>query len=229
VLGNPLKYTDPSGHGQCQTQEDCDDMGTTPMGTGGSTGGGGGGNGGGGSPHDDDDFDPNPHGITLPSPEKNVEYPWEYSYTEVEGIHLGPTRHVFFPDYNDDGYNGFPHSWGPYDDSDNFFITFNIYYNQSSGIHMSDISWSNLYDGLVILDSVDINSQTERIDSPYLLADGVWNPISGTGGDWDSETSISINVNLGWIGNAGNGPFPIFATISVNVPSLNQVINFRQP
>jgi RHS repeat-associated protein len=34
VLGNPLKYIDPSGHGQCQTQEDCDDMGTTPMGTG---------------------------------------------------------------------------------------------------------------------------------------------------------------------------------------------------
>ena len=43
VLGNPLRYIDPSGHGQCQTQEDCADMGTTPMGTGGSGGGGGGG------------------------------------------------------------------------------------------------------------------------------------------------------------------------------------------
>jgi len=32
VLGNPLKYIDPTGHGQCQTEEDCADMGTTPMG-----------------------------------------------------------------------------------------------------------------------------------------------------------------------------------------------------
>src|SRR4030095_6245191 len=39
VLGNPLKYIDPSGHGQCQTKEDCADMGTMPMGTGGSGGG----------------------------------------------------------------------------------------------------------------------------------------------------------------------------------------------
>lgn len=61
VLGNPLKYVDPTGHGQCQTQEDCADMGTTPMGTGGSGGGSTGGNGGGGGdPHDDDDADPNP-------------------------------------------------------------------------------------------------------------------------------------------------------------------------
>ena len=43
VLNNPLKYIDPSGHSQCQTQEDFDDMGTTPMGTGGNGGGGGGG------------------------------------------------------------------------------------------------------------------------------------------------------------------------------------------
>jgi len=64
VLNNPLRYTDPTGHGQCQTQEDCDDMGTTPMGTGGSGGGStgnNGGNGGGGNPHDDDDNDPNPN------------------------------------------------------------------------------------------------------------------------------------------------------------------------
>jgi hypothetical protein len=32
VENNPLNYVDPSGHSQCQTQEDCDDMGTTPMG-----------------------------------------------------------------------------------------------------------------------------------------------------------------------------------------------------
>jgi RHS repeat-associated protein len=61
VLGNPLKYIDPSGHGQCQTKEDCADMGTTPMGTGGSGGGStGGGGGGGGGGHHDDLPDPNP-------------------------------------------------------------------------------------------------------------------------------------------------------------------------
>jgi hypothetical protein len=62
VLGNPLKYVDPTGHGQCQTQEDCEDMGTTPMGTGGSGGGSTPSNGGGGNPHNDDDFDPYPNG-----------------------------------------------------------------------------------------------------------------------------------------------------------------------
>ena len=34
VINNPLRYTDPTGHGQCQTKEDCEDMGTTPMGAG---------------------------------------------------------------------------------------------------------------------------------------------------------------------------------------------------
>ncbi len=62
VLGNPLKYTDPTGHGQCQTYEDCADMGTTPMGTGGGNTSGGG-NGGGGNHHDDDLSDPNPNGF----------------------------------------------------------------------------------------------------------------------------------------------------------------------
>jgi hypothetical protein len=37
VLGNPLKYIDPSGHSACQTKEECEDMGTTPMGTGGGS------------------------------------------------------------------------------------------------------------------------------------------------------------------------------------------------
>jgi RHS repeat-associated protein len=65
VLGNPLKYIDPSGHGQCQTEEDCADMGTTPMGTGGSDN----------TPspqpeddidpHDDDDIDPNPNHVVC--------------------------------------------------------------------------------------------------------------------------------------------------------------------
>jgi len=62
VLNNPLKYIDPSGHGQCQTQEDCDDLGTTPMGTG-NPHNGGGSNNNNGNPHDDDDLDPNPHSL----------------------------------------------------------------------------------------------------------------------------------------------------------------------
>jgi hypothetical protein len=32
VMGNPLKYVDPSGHGQYQTKADCEGMGATPMG-----------------------------------------------------------------------------------------------------------------------------------------------------------------------------------------------------
>jgi len=55
VLGNPLKYTDPSGYGQCQTQEDCADMGTTPMGTGNPHNGGGNDGGRDGCRHNDPD------------------------------------------------------------------------------------------------------------------------------------------------------------------------------
>jgi RHS repeat-associated protein len=55
VLNNPLRYIDPSGHSQCQTQEDCDDMGTTPMGTGNPHNGGGGDGGRDGCRHNDPD------------------------------------------------------------------------------------------------------------------------------------------------------------------------------
>jgi len=33
VLNNPVNAVDPSGHSQCRTKEDCEDMGTTPMGS----------------------------------------------------------------------------------------------------------------------------------------------------------------------------------------------------
>ena len=55
VTNNPLGYMDPSGHGQCQTQEDCEDMGTTPMGGGSSSGGNNGGGGGSGDGSGDSD------------------------------------------------------------------------------------------------------------------------------------------------------------------------------
>jgi hypothetical protein len=66
VLGNPLKYTDPSGHYCVGDDEDCaDEAGDSPAPTGtgvNSNNGNGGNGGGGGDPHDDDDFDPNPSG-----------------------------------------------------------------------------------------------------------------------------------------------------------------------
>jgi RHS repeat-associated protein len=55
VLGNPLKYTDPTGHAQCRTEEECDDMGTTPMG--GSSGTPSNSSSKPKDPHDDDDAD----------------------------------------------------------------------------------------------------------------------------------------------------------------------------
>jgi len=56
-----MTYIDPTGHAQCRTEEECEDMGTTPMGTeGGSDGGNGNSDGGIGDPHADDDIDPNP-------------------------------------------------------------------------------------------------------------------------------------------------------------------------
>ena len=67
MVNNPLKYTDPTGHSQCQTKEDCEDMGTTPMGTGGNNH----------QPkpkhaghhhHDGDEDDPDPtNGLVIPT------------------------------------------------------------------------------------------------------------------------------------------------------------------
>jgi RHS repeat-associated protein len=55
VLGNPLKYIDPSGHSACQTKEECEDMGTTPTGSSSSTGGNSSSKPK--DPHEDDDAD----------------------------------------------------------------------------------------------------------------------------------------------------------------------------
>lgn len=60
VRNNPLRYTDPTGHSQCQTQEDCEDMGTTPMATGSS----GTGNNNNSKRVKEYDDDPNPDGIS---------------------------------------------------------------------------------------------------------------------------------------------------------------------
>ena len=65
VLGNPLRYTDPTGHYCVGDDEDCaDEAGNGPAPSG-NSGGNNGNAGGGGDPHDDDDddYDPNPNGL----------------------------------------------------------------------------------------------------------------------------------------------------------------------
>jgi len=77
VLGNPLKYIDPTGHYCVGDDEDCADeagYGPAPTGTGGNNGNGGGG-GGGGDPHDDDDVDPNPLGLPAPTQTPTITPP----------------------------------------------------------------------------------------------------------------------------------------------------------
>ena len=70
VLGNPLKYIDPTGHYCVGDDEDCADeagYGPAPSGNGGGNNGGGGGGGGGGNPHDEERLpDPNPTGFVSP-------------------------------------------------------------------------------------------------------------------------------------------------------------------
>ena len=76
VLGNPLRYTDPTGHYCVGDDEDCADEGgdgPAPTGTGGNNGNGGGGGNNNkpkqkNDPHDDDDYDPNPSGLPAPNP-----------------------------------------------------------------------------------------------------------------------------------------------------------------
>ena len=68
VLGNPLRYTDPTGHYCVGDDEDCADEGgngPAPNGTGGSGGSNSGGNGGG---NPNDDYDPNPNCIGCEDP-----------------------------------------------------------------------------------------------------------------------------------------------------------------
>ena len=68
VLGNPLRYIDPTGHYCVGDDEDCaGEGGNGPAPSG--NGGGSNNNGNNGNPHDDDnDIDPNPNNVTLPIP-----------------------------------------------------------------------------------------------------------------------------------------------------------------
>jgi RHS repeat-associated protein/uncharacterized repeat protein (TIGR01451 family) len=86
VLGNPLKYTDPTGHGQCQTKQDCADMGTTPMGGGGTSGGSGGGSSNGGGDEEDPAPDPNPLGLPPPPPPPPSPIPTIYPGSKYPDI-----------------------------------------------------------------------------------------------------------------------------------------------
>jgi len=67
VLGNPLRYTDPTGHYCVGDDEDCADEGGDGPAPTGNSGNNGGGGGGGGDPHDDDDADPSPNHVVPPN------------------------------------------------------------------------------------------------------------------------------------------------------------------
>ena len=57
MRNNPVNFNDPTGHAECRTEEECEEMGTTPMG-GGSGGTNNGGDDGGGDPDWEDIIQP---------------------------------------------------------------------------------------------------------------------------------------------------------------------------
>jgi len=151
------------------------------------------------------------------------------STTIGAGIHLGPIAQISVPDYDDDSYNGMPWSSGPIDYDDNFYIFFDVEYTDS-GISMSDIYTLNQYNGTAKIETIEINNYEVYTGNVYLPSpDGLLHSIPGTGGNYDGNTSIIIDVTVSYIVDIGHGPDLVPVPFDlITLPSLPEFIHFMQ-
>jgi RHS repeat-associated protein len=207
VNNNPLRYTDPTGHIRVENE-------------------GGGGSIGCSNSDDCQDGKPKPYEELRPKDNKTEKKPWVYSVNISEGIHLGPSEYVFFPDYADDSYNGLPYSSGPVNTDDNFFIAFDVYYNEFTGSTMSDIQTANHYDGPLVVHAISVNDADLYGPNQNLFTgnnNGSYMPVSNTGGSFRGDQSINVRVELYTIFKGGHGKGAIPAFINLHIPSLVEV------
>ena len=211
VNNSPLMYTDPTGHimdSGCVNREFSNCGGTdTDAGT-----------------YEPDD--PSDDGGGGSNDEEETADDDIVSTTIFEGIHLGPYAPFSAPDYDDDSYNGWPSVYGPYDDSNNFYLFFTVEYSQT-GITMSDIRFLNGYSGTAKIDTVQINKRDVYTGNSYLSSPSGFFP--GSGGKYDGKTPIRIEVTVSYVTDIGHGPARIPVSFQpITLPSVSQFRHFMQ-
>ena len=233
VRNNPLKYTDPTGHGvDCGIGMGCVSPHIPP------SGGNGGGNGGGGNDNDDDDWD-----VTI---NIHQEYHIGGAGEGIMPLYYGETENSanvpYFtggnqPPYLCTGRNAIaclislgagliPYHYGPANNDANFSVALNVNYNESVGVTMSDIYWANRYSGQAVLGTVSINDMDLRQPISYMPSDGSYRPIENSGGIITGNDSIVIKLVVTTVTNSPNGPSGWPQSITIPIPSLPEVMDF---
>jgi RHS repeat-associated protein len=197
--------------------------------------------------------------ITKPIEKKRSQppqppQPWRYSKDITVGFHIGPTAYTYNPDYNSDNLNDpivcdprgawacIAHllSWtqrfpvtGPSNIDKNFWVNFNVAYDEYMGITISDMTIINYYKNEAILSRVGIESGENSL---YLQSTEFTMP-HGFGSDFslpnppkpfDGNNPLTIKFEVGYDINVGNGPFTIYPDYRIMLPSLPALKYFIQ-
>ncbi|MFZ5909209.1 MAG: RHS repeat-associated core domain-containing protein [Chloroflexota bacterium] len=159
-----------------------------------------------------------------PPPLPPTEEPWRFSKDLEFGFHIGPTADIHVPYYDDDSYNGLP--WVGSNDSDNnFWVRFNVSYDESIGITISDMKFANYYDKPTILSSVRFESEgksTVSRDTGFEMPRGFGSAFSlpSPKKSFSGNSPLTITIEVGYYVDAGHGPFRIDPDYHIRLPSL---------
>jgi RHS repeat-associated protein len=168
------------------------------------------------------------------NPSSSRAQPWRYSKDVVVGFHIGPTGDIHVPNYDDDSYNG--SAWvSNRNRDDNFWVRFNLTYDEAVGITISDMTMETYSDYPVTLEEVLFETGNTSIIPKY--AEYGREMPSGFGsafdfpappGPFDGTDPVIITIEVGWIVNTGHGPFQIAPDFPIYLPPLPDAKYFIQ-
>lgn len=220
VNNSPINYVDPSGHingrpcelrGECEKITYDDDSDRLPISTSGQAGG-------------------NRNSFHHEGKVKTES--WQTTLNAKIGIHAGPLGDIFVPEYNSDDYNGVAFVYN-YNTDENFWLMFDIHYNESTGTVISDIMIVNYSDYRMFLNAMWFESNGE---TNYIQWRGFGKTLpSGFGSDFvvpgpdtvfQGNHDITLGFELGYSVNLGQGPFNIYPDFTFTIPALQDVRYF---
>jgi hypothetical protein len=161
--------------------------------------------------------------------------PWEYSISVREGFHVGPVADSFVPEHNSDDYNGFPRVYNR-NSNDNFWLYFDLLYNEKSGITISNIMISNCATYPAFLNRVKFESGGVSVIPQFDYYGTSHELPSGFGSDFsfpspppfDGNSEVNILFEVGFTANVGQGPFQLYPDYNIVLPSLPDVMHFTE-
>jgi hypothetical protein len=228
VNNNPLRYTDPTGHQLCGDGESVNCGGTlnTPTGNAGNCSGDSCGGVNGRKDKEDETVHVSTQvtlGLSLGSPSNVPDYYGDYQYN---------TNVPYFPGGNVEPnpcvgpaaamclvslfVSLIPPAENSENPANNFFLTFNMAYDEGMGVTVSNFQWSNSYNGPVVFNNIRINDLVVPVqEGSYLPHDGVYHSVDYEGGS--STRGIIIEAKIFTVINTPNGagqwPYPLSYTV----------------